>query len=309
MTGAVPDVPDRAEWFDRIRALAEEEDGSLSPLGPRHWALYLEAGAQLLVTFDTIEAAQQRPGGLPRMQDFASLMGWSYLCILSDGRTCFRDPAVYGHFDARVMEGFFDDFDRVLFYGAGLDGHAAAAFSVAAPGATVLTVAPRATMAPTRVPFETRDKDTRRLDFSTRYGFAPDLVRGAGEVWILRDPCHMPDAAQAAMFHGRHVKVLNLRRLGERSEAVLIDLDILPQLLSAAMKGELTEGLFARLWRARRGHGGYLKQLVLANSAPQHESRAHAICANVSRRTGSAAFRRRLQAMEAERAAKTAQPV
>lgn len=300
--------PDRAAWLARIRDLAEEEDGTLTPLGARHWALSIEAGAKLLVTFDTVGAAAARKDGLPRLQEFAALMGWSYLCILAEGQTWFRDPAVYGHFDVQVMEGQFDEYDRVLFYGAGMEGHAAAAYSVAAPGAVVLAVAPRASMAPARVPFETRDRSARRLDFSSRYGFAPDMVRGAGAVWILRDPGHALDAAQAAMFQGRHVRALNLRHLGAQAEQALIELDILPQLLAAAMKDEMSEALFARLWRARRAHMGYLGRLVLANTAPRHEARAHAICANVVRRTGEPAFRDRLEALEAARAASASQP-
>ena len=60
---------------------------------------------------------------------------WSHMALISDSDTWFRDPAVYGWFDRLVDEGFFDEFDRVLFYGAGPCGYAAAAFSVSAPGA------------------------------------------------------------------------------------------------------------------------------------------------------------------------------
>lgn len=303
---ASPLEPGSAALADRlghIRRAVEDEDGTLVPLGARHWSIFIEAGAQLLVTFDTVAEAAAREGGLPRLQDFAALMGWSYLCVLAEGETWFRDPAVYGHFDALVMEGRLDGFEQVLFYGAGMTGHAAAAFSVAAPGATVVAVSPRASMAPAAAPFETRERGARRLDFTSRYGFAPDMVRGAGAVWILRDPLHPLDAAQAAMFRGGHVRVLNLRHTGARAEQALVDLDLLPQILSAAMKGSMDEALLARLWRARRNHAGYLKALLLANQDPRHERRAHAICANVTRRTDAPAFRRRLEALEAARAA------
>jgi hypothetical protein len=43
-----------------------------------------------------------------------------------------------------VDDGFFDEFEQVIFYGSGSSGYAAAAFSVAAPGATVIAVQPQA---------------------------------------------------------------------------------------------------------------------------------------------------------------------
>jgi hypothetical protein len=44
------------------------------------------------------------------------------------------------------MTVFFDDFDRVLFYGGGAAGCAAVAFSVAALDALVLVIQPQATL-------------------------------------------------------------------------------------------------------------------------------------------------------------------
>ncbi len=298
-----PDRPhdDRAEWLAMLQDNAAE-DGSLTPLGIHHWALYTEAGGQLLVTFDTISAARARKGALPHLCEFASVMGWSYLCILADGQTWFRDPAIYAFFDAQIKDDFYDGFDHVLFYGSGMSGYAAAAYSVAAPGASVLTVAPRASMSPARVPFETRDRPARRLDFTVRYGFAPDMLRGARDVWIMRDPFHDADAAQAALFRGHHISTLNLRYMGERAETALEELEILPKLLVAVMNGQMSAGLFAQLWRARRKFGGYLKQLLLRTDTAKRETLSYAICANVARRTRAPRFRKRLEEMNAARA-------
>lgn len=296
---------DRDSWLS-IMADIGAEVGYFSALGNRHWAIQSDEGSKLLVTFDTLAAARARKDQMPHLYDFASTMGWSYLCIIAEGETWFRDPALYAAFDAMVDDSFFDGFDHVLFYGAGMAGYAAAAFSVASPGATVMMVAPRATMAPMRVPFETRDRATRRMDFSSRYGFAPDMIRAARDVWILRDPLHGPDSAQAALFQGRHITTLNLRFMGERCEHALSELDILPKLIDAAMRADLTPGLFAQLWRARRKFGGYLKQLLLRTETAGRESLSYAICANVTRRTRAPKFRRRLEEMDAARA--TAQP-
>jgi hypothetical protein len=286
---------DRESWL-ALQGRIGTECGYFSAVGERHWAMYSEDGGSLA-------AARARKGQMPHLFEFAETMGWSYLCLIADGETWFRDPAVYKFFDDLVDDSFFDGFDRVQFYGAQMAGYAACAFSVAAPGARVLAVAPRASMAPARVPFEDRNKDSRRLDFTSRYGFAPDMARGAHSVWIIRDPFHSADAAQAAMFQSRHISTLNIRLMGNKSERALEDLDILPKLIEALMKDEMTPSLFATLWRARRKFGGYLKQLLLRTDTPKREALSYAICANVARRTRAPKFCRRLEEMEAARAA------
>lgn len=296
-----------AEWLGLMARIGSDQ-GHFVGLGARHWSYLAEDGPNLLVAFDTLDAARRRKGQMPHLADLAATMGWSYLCLIAQGPTWYRDEAVYAHFDALIDDGVLDAFDKVTFYGAGMAGHAAAAFSVACPGAAVFVIAPRASMAPARVPFETRDRAARRLDFTSRFGFAPDMVRAASQVWILRDPHHAADAAQAALFQGRHVQMLNLRHMADRIESALTELDILPQLIVAAMKGELSEGLLANQWRARRKFGPYLKTLLNKTEAAGREALAFAICANVTRRTRAPKFRRRLEEMTEARAAKALHP-
>ena len=107
--------------------------------------------------------------------------GWSHLCLIAEGDTWFRDPAVYAYFDRLVDDAFFEDFDHVLFYGAGMAGYAACAYSVAAPGAQVLALNPRATLDPAAGRWDDRDRAARRLDFTSRYGYAPDMLEGAAQ--------------------------------------------------------------------------------------------------------------------------------
>lgn len=287
---------DLASWLGLIARIGKDQ-GHFTPLGDRHWSLMTQDGPHLLVTFDTIDAARQRAGQMPQLYEFASTMGWSYLCLIADGQTWFRDPAVYAHFDELIDDAVFDGYDRVTLYGAGMAGYAAAAYSVAAPGATVLAISPRATMAPSRVPFEVRDRPARRLDFTSRFGFAPDMVRAASQVWILRDPHYAADAAQSALFQGRAVHTLNLRHLADKVEVVLSELDILPKLIAAAMKGEMSADYLARLWRDRRNFAPYLRRLLAKNETARREGRAFAICSNAARRIKAPEFQHRLDAM------------
>jgi hypothetical protein len=182
--------------------------------------------------------------------------------VLAHGDTWFRDPAVWGFIDRLIDDAFFEDFDRVVFYGAGMGGYAAAAFSVAAPGAVVLTLAPQASLAPDHAEWDRRFPAARRLDFASRFGFAPDMVDGAGAVFLLYDPWQQVDAVHAAMFRGPNLTRLRARHIGRDPQAELARLGILRPLLDAACTGTLDAGLFHRLWRARRSNPHYLGRLV-----------------------------------------------
>ena len=125
----------RAEWLARIDAVGEEA-GYFQTVGARHWAFFADESPTLLVTFETVDAIRATPDQLPQGHAIAAAHGWSHLCLIADGETWYRDEAVYRYFDRLVDDAFFEDFDHVAFYGAGMAGYAACAYSVAAPGAT-----------------------------------------------------------------------------------------------------------------------------------------------------------------------------
>ncbi|MDG1103479.1 MAG: hypothetical protein P8N75_08935 [Ascidiaceihabitans sp.] len=118
----------------------------------------------------------------------------------------FTIQMVYSYFDRLDDDGIFDDFDHVIFYGAGPCEYAAAAFSVAAPGATVVAIQPQATLDPQITEWDDRYVKMRRADFSSRYGYAPDMLDAAEQAYVIYDPCERLDAAHAAMFTRSNVK-------------------------------------------------------------------------------------------------------
>ncbi len=281
------------DWLAAMDAVAED-DGYLEKLGPRHWAFFAEDGPVLLVTFERAETIRAREDQMPAAYAMAKARGWSILTLIAEGETFWRDRAVWGYFDRLVDDAFFDDFDRVLFYGAGPSGYAAAAYVVAAPGARALLVAPRATLDPSIAGFDRRHRALRGKDWTSRYGFAPDMTEGAAHVWLVHDPQNVPDAAHAALFRRPWVTVLNARRTGEGTERVLAAAGILDKLIEDAMAGTLTPAGHARLWRSRRSHPGYLKTILAeaaARGRPELEKR---ICRSVTRRLKAPRFARRL---------------
>jgi hypothetical protein len=252
---------DRADWL-----AATEKAGKLAgffqTIGNQHWAFFSDKGPVLLVTFETVAEIRQRRDGLPAGYGLARDHGWSTLCLIADGETWYRDADVYRFFDKMVDDAFFENFDRVVFYGSGMGAYAACAFSVAAPGATVLALNPVATLDPARAGWDTRHTRHRRLSFSDRYGYAPDMVEGAGDVFVLFDPVEPLDAMHAALFARPNVTALRARRLGPQVEQALERMHILTPLIMAACEGDLDAPLFNRLLRKRRSYGPYLDRLI-----------------------------------------------
>ena len=290
--GAAP-TTSRDDWLARIDAIGEEA-GYFQTVGARHWAFFVDESPTLLVTFETVAEIRARGSQLPLGHEIAGAKGWSHLCLIADGETWYRDAAVYRYFDRLVDDAFFEDFDRAAFYGAGMGGYAACAYSVAAPGATVLAVQPRATLDPQIAVWDTRDLRHRRLNFTDRYGYAPDMIEGTGQVFVLFDHTQSEDAMHAALFNRPYVTMLRCPYLGKRADLALAQMKLLPELITAAAEGRLTPTLHAGALRQRRSYVPYLKALLAQAETTGHHHRAVMICRNVTQRTGAKFFRRRL---------------
>lgn len=287
-------------WLAPMQA-AGDADGYLESLGPRHWAFFAETGTTLVVTFESADAIRARDGNMPAIWPLAQERGWSVLTLIAQGETFWRTSEVWGYFDRLIDDAFFDDFPNILFYGAGPAGHAAAAYMVAAPGARALLVAPRATMAPELAGWDRRHLKARRLDFTSRYGFAPDMTEGAGHVWLVHDPLNAPDAAHAALFRRPWVTTLNARLTGENTERFLRLTGVLDPLIEAAATGRLTPLHFARAWRARRDSTRYLNTILahaVAARRPAHEAM---ICRSSLRRLSMPRLAQHLARLEGAR--------
>ena len=289
----------RGVWKRKLLDQAEAE-GMSQELGDKHFATFIDRDATLIVTFETMQGIRamsetQQPFGF----DLVKTQNWSHLCLISDGDTWFRDPKVYGFFDRLIDDGFFEDFDRVVFYGAGPCGYAAAAFSVAAPGATVVAVQPQATLDPDMAEWDDRFVEMRRTSFTDRYGYAPDMLDAATRAHVIYDPRERLDAMHAALFERRNVRRFRMPFMGGALQTDILTLDLLPSLLNAVADDILDAGLFARMLRARRDHTPYLRKLLARLDAEGREHLARLLCQNVISRMHAPRFRRRLAALDA----------
>jgi len=260
------------DWLAIMDEIGEEA-GYLESLGADHSAFFSDLGPVLLVTFETLDGIRSAGGGqMPLGYQIAAPRGWSSLSIVAQGETWFRDRSVFGYFDRLIDDAFFEDFDRVVFYGAGMGGYGAAAFSVAAPGCTVLALAPQATLDTGLADWDRRFLKARRLNFEDRFGYAPDMIDGCEQVFLVYDPIQQVDAVHAAMFRGPHITKLRARHIGRDPQAELARIDKLRPLIEGACAGTLSAGAFYRMWRARRGHAQYLGRLagrVQSQNRPQ----------------------------------------
>ncbi|MEO0745165.1 MAG: phosphoadenosine phosphosulfate reductase [Pseudomonadota bacterium] len=296
------DLPKRG-WLGKVAAISEAE-GFFRPLGKRHFAAHVERGDTLIVTFETIQGIRAlsesaEPLGWSMVRD----NGWSSLCVVSEGDTWFRDRNVFGLFDNLIDDGFFDGFGTILFYGAGPCGYAAAAYSVAAPGARVFAIQPQATLDPRVTEWDDRFVEMRRTDFTARYGYAPDMLDACAHAFVLYDPAETLDAMHAALFTRTGVTKLRMRHMGDAIQSDLMQMDALLPLLEQAANGSLTEAAFATAYRDRRTHRPYLRRLMAALDARGRDELVEMLARNVTERMKAPRFQRRLAEIEARRAA------
>lgn len=276
---------DTIEIFDASEAASDEdwlaimdeigeETGYFEKLGKKHSAFFSDQGPVLLVTFETMAGVRAAGGSqMPLGYQIAAPRGWSSLTIFAHEDTWYRDHSVWGYFDRLIDDAFFEDFDRVVFYGAGMGGYGATAFSVAAPGATVLALAPQATLTPDTAEWDRRFLKARRFDFTSRFGYAPDMIEGSEQVFILYDPAQQVDAVHAALFRGPQVTKLRARNIGRDPQAELARMAVLRPLMDAACSGTLSADRFYRLWRTRRTHPQYLGRLAARVQAMKRPAR------------------------------------
>lgn len=296
---SLADLP-QDEWKAKLVAQAEA-NGMWQDLGEKHFATFIDQQATLLVTFETVQGIRAlsetaQPFGF----DMVKAQGWSHLCIISDGDTWFRDNRVYGMFDQLIDDGFFEDFDKVIFYGAGPCGYAAAAFSVSSPGATVIAVQPQATLDARMTEWDDRFVEMRRTSFTDRYGYAPDMLDAADQAFVLYDPYQQLDAMHATLFERSNVHRLRMPLMGSALQTRLINMNILYQTLSLAGVDKLTASAFHKLYRARRSNKNYLRNLMTYLDDQDRPYLNILLCRNVIARMGAPIFRQKLNTLMEE---------
>lgn len=239
-------------WLDELRPGAEGEGFLEKNL--RHSLMFVRRpGTRLLVTFDNLsnvgDTARDRE---PWAFKFAQDNGLCHLGIMAHVSDWYRDADLIRRFQTLVSEGFFEDYDRVIFAGVSMGGFAAIAFGSLVPDAHVVAINPQSTLDPELVPWETRFETGRRQDWTLPLSDAAALTSELGQVSIFYDPRHDLDRAHVERFSGDNVRVFNCRYSVHKSAVFLRKIGALKPVMEHCIFDELTEAEFYRLYRARR---------------------------------------------------------
>ena len=287
-------------WHANLEKIGAR-DGFFRSLGRQHSALYVERGDTLIVTFENLDHVYER--GIDRMpwgHSFVEANGWSMLGMMAHDWTWYRDDDVHDFFDELRDTGFFQQFQRVIFYGASMGAYAAAAFSAASPGATVILISPQATLSREVAPWETRYRKAWRRDFSTRYGYAPDMVGNAQRVFLFYDPLAPLDGMHAALFSGPNVSKLRCRYFGHRIASTWVRLGILKPTIQNCVDGTLTPAAFYTSLRKRRDDMKYQRAMLARLQEANRPELVVRLCEAILARRGAPRFRQAMKAALAE---------
>lgn len=238
---------------------------------PRHCAVFLPRNDKLLVTFDHFGSIHSVPPRLPWGHALTQEMGWSHLGNMTKQNDWFRHKDMFALYRDLRDQGFFKDFEEVVFYGASMGGYAACAFSIVHPGARVVAISPQTTLRKSIVPFETRFPEGRKLgQWSGPWVDAAQTVGKAASVKLIYDPWWGADASHAARFVGRNTEHYHTPFMSHRVPQHLKAMGLLSTVASRAIKGGLNPLKFRQLLRKRHSDPGFVHTLLTRANARGH---------------------------------------
>ena len=178
----------------------------------------------LLVTFDNLATLDHPYPRLPWLHRQAGELGHSILGVQSHAKDWFRQETAPAMIRALVEQGFFRNFERVVFTGASMGGFGALNFAPLVQGATTLAFSPQSTMSKVICPFERRF--TWAVNNSNwtvpRFLDAAAAIPYQPAVSILYDPFVREDKLHAARLSAPHVQAVKLNHATHEAVRVVI---------------------------------------------------------------------------------------
>jgi hypothetical protein len=270
----------RAEWLGHLRDVGAGH-GFFDRIGAAHAALFVEEGNTLLVTFDRAERVYaQSFDGMPSGFEMVRRREWSYLSILSMGPMQFRDAELHAFFDRLIDDGFFDSYAQVMFLGLGpVCGHAACAYSAAAPHARVIASRPAA-----------------RLDSGTgkaaRFSDAPALLSVSEAAALLFDPTEPHASANAARFDAPQITRVSLPHTAPDLEKMIRKNDLTVPMFRAMGNLRLDAARVREILRpVRHAHPDHMMRMAETALHKSQPRRAAIIARHAFEATGEHRFR------------------
>jgi hypothetical protein len=180
-----------------------------------------------------------------------------------------------------------------------MGAYAAAGFSSAAPGSTVILISPQATLDREIAPWEYRYVKAWRRNFRSRYGYAPDYLHHAKAAYLFYDPRMPQDAMHATLFGGENLTKFRCRFFGHRMASLWLQMGVLKDVIDGCVEGSLDKAKFYALMRNRRLSGRYMREFLDTLEKQGNPRRIAYFCEAVLSRRKGPKFRQALNAAKA----------
>jgi pimeloyl-ACP methyl ester carboxylesterase len=242
-----------------------EKSGFYRDLG-RHFAVYVPRGSTCVVTFDNLKSRDQPAPRFPWGHDFCERKNYSQLGIMMTRRNdWFRQRPLCDFFDELSQNGFFDQFDDVVFYGSSMGGYGALTYAASCPSARAVAFSPQTSLSPAAVPWENRyRRGYDRGDWSIeRYADAAETINQYKEASIFYDPYFKIDRLHANRLQQPNVNHFRCPFMGHKVPRMLLHMGVLDEVVTGAIEGTLEATQFYTLLRLRRDYIGYFRSLSL----------------------------------------------
>ncbi len=246
------DGPAVPRWLEEIRPGGEGLGFVEKNL--RHSLMFVKRpSTRLLVTFDNLsnvgdDSVEREPWAFKFAQDNAL----SHLGIMAHVSDWYRDADLIKRFERLVEDGFFDNYERVVFAGVSMGGYAAIAYGSLVPGAHVISINPQSTLNPELVPWETRYEKGQRQDWTLPLADASELTSKLERVNIFYDPYHELDQQHLDRFSGDNIRIFKCWFSAHKTAVFLRKIDALKPVMQHCIFDELTDPIFYKLYRERR---------------------------------------------------------
>ncbi len=233
-------------------------------------ALWFEPGDQnLLVSFDNLATLDQPYPRLPWLHRAARGQGYSLLGMQSMAKDWFRNPDAPKLIKGLVRNGFFAEFDHILFVGASMGAFGALNFAPLVDGARVLAFSPQSTMNATIAPFEARFPwAVRNSDWKTpQYLDAAAAVPYLAGATVAFDPYVEEDRLHAMRLQADTVDLIKLPHTTHEAVRVVMKSGAVEQMIEDCMFNGRVGPAFWRKYRNRRSVRKWGRSLMSAVQA------------------------------------------
>ncbi len=240
---------------DQDQFLLEGEHGNL-------W--FERRSPTLFVTFDNLATLDEPYPRLPWMHKRVKDLAYSLLGVQSFRKDWFRQPTSSAQLRSLEENGFFEQFDRIIFMGASMGAFGALNFAPLVPNSWVLAFSAQSTMNQNIAPFE------KRFPYAVKrsnWEGMPFLDAAAAIPYIRRvalfyDPLDAEDNSHAERLRGPNVQMLACGNSSHQAIRLVVKCDALPAMMQEfAETGELGTRFWKNM-RARKQLRSWRRELV-----------------------------------------------